>query len=79
MELLCTLKKQNMMILKCRAGYEMLSEEINGRAIGHCNQNCLSRNTLKKYISLDTLLKENSKMVQSIKVETSFNNERGFF
>ena len=57
----------------------MLSEEINGRAIGHCNQNCLSRNTLKKYIYLDTLLKENSKMVQSIKVETSFNNERGFF
>lgn len=79
MELLCTLKKQNMMILKCRAGYGMLSEEINGRAIGHCNQNCLSRNTLKKYICLDTLLKENSKMVQSIKVETSFNNERGFF
>ena len=79
MELLCTLKKQNMMILKCRAGYGMLSEEINGRAIGHCNQNCLSRNTLKKYIYLDTLLKENSKMVQSIKVETSFNNERGFF
>ena len=30
----------------------MLSEEINGRAIGHCNQNCLSRNTLKKYICL---------------------------
>ena len=69
MELLCTLKKQNMMILKCRAGYGMLSEEINGRAIGHCNQNCLSRNKLKKYISLDTLLKENSKMVQSMDKE----------
>ena len=29
MEFLCTLKKQVMMILKCRAGYGIFSEEID--------------------------------------------------